>query len=288
VVKQPRTTWSQDDIPSPAEAEREFAGLVRLADLFDRVREPARVPVPVALLPELGAFAMTYIHGSALSDLLNARSLLRPGALLDGVARAALSLRVLHQIESLPEQAVNLAHEAGEVLGMIDKKLGPAGLTVPASVTEALDVVPRRTVSTRQVWLHGDFTPMNILLPDERTVAPIDIQLENTGAPEHDLARFVAFTSGAMPFLIDAALPWRLRRHDPVAAHFTHSYGAGFSPAVLELSLLCQLSGRWLRLRQLARLHGRAALLPLRLQAVDAQMRMLLREGAIRLTAALA
>ncbi len=282
VVKQPRTSWSQDDVASPVAAEREFAALQRLAGHFAARGGAAGVPTPVTLLPGLGGFATAYVPGSALSDLLHPRSVLSPAALLDGVGRAADLLRGLHELEALPPRALDLALEAQQVQASLRERLG--GLPVPPAVHRALAAVPAARVSPRRVWLHGDCTPANVLLPHDRTVVGIDIDLRATGAPEEDLARFVAFTAGAAPFLVDAVLPERLRRHRPLVARFLQGYGPGVCAPLFELRLLGQLGGRWLRLRQLARLHGRAALLSLRLRAVDTQLQSLLVASAHRLT----
>ena len=283
VVKQPRTSWTQDDVGSPLAAEREYAGLLRLAGHFTARGGPAGVPAPVALLPELEGFATAYVPGPAVSDLVHTRSVLSPAALLDGVGRAAAFVRDLHELEALPARPLDLAQEAARVRVRLRDRLAPAGLPVPPAVVRALAAVPPVTVTTRLVWLHGDCTPANVLLPGGPAVVGIDIDLQETGAPEEDLARFVAFTTGSVPFLVDSALPERLRRHRPLVDRFLECYGPGVCAPVFELRLLQQLAGRWLRLRQLARLHGRPALLPLRLQAVDAQLQSLLSASARRL-----
>jgi aminoglycoside phosphotransferase (APT) family kinase protein len=285
VVKQSRTSWRQDDLASPVTAEWEFAQLSRLAAYFKELDGPARVPEPIAALPSLRAFAMAYVPGGALSDLLSSRSHLRPAALMDGVGRAAGFLRRLHDIQALPARSVALGREAQGVLALMERSLGPAGLAAPPAVARALRAVPDRTEVTRQVWLHGDFTPANLLLPDDRTIVGIDIDLQRTGSPEDDLARFVAFTSGAMPFMGDVALPAPLRRHRSLEFRLMEAYGGDISVAVLELRLLAHLSLRWLRLRQLACLYGRSALLPSRLRAIGVQMQSLMLERTDRLRA---
>lgn len=276
----------QDDVASPLDAEREFAGLLRLSSHFAARGEGATVPAPIALLPEIRGFASGYVPGYALSDLLRARSVVLPAALTDGAGRAADFLRGLHALESLPPRPLDLAEAAEEVQRFLQERLVPAGLSVPPVVTRALAAVPAARRMVRQVWLHGDCTPANFLFPDGRGVVGIDIDLQAAGTPEDDLARFVAYTSSAAPFLVDATLPGRLRRHHPVVTHFLQRYGPGVCAPVFELRLLNQLAGRWLRLRQLARLHGRPALLPSRLHALDAQARSLLRASAHRLTRA--
>lgn len=286
VVKQPRTGWTQDDVAGPLAADREFAGLLRLSSHFAARGGTATVPAPVALLPEVRGFASAYVPGYALSDLLRARSAIRPGALIESAGRAADFLRALHALESLPSRSLDLAQEAGEVDRFLQERLVAAGLPVPPVVSRALAAVPATRQAVRQVWLHGDCTPANVLFPDDRTVVGIDIDLQATGAPEDDLARFVAYTSSAAPFLVDAALPERLRRHRPVVTRFLQRYGPGVCAPVFELRLLQQLAGRWLRLRQLARFHGRPALLSLRLDSVDTQVQSLLRASARRLARA--
>ncbi|MGR7026285.1 aminoglycoside phosphotransferase family protein [Geodermatophilus sp. URMC 62] len=289
VVKQPRTGWTQDDVASPLAAEQEYAALVRLAAHFDARGAAVGVPAPVALLPGLGGLATAYVPGPALSDLLHAGRVLSPAMPLDGVGRAADFLRVLHEVDPAPSAPLDLASEAERVRCLLSDRLVAAGLPVPPGVLRALAAVPDVRVPVRRVRLHGDWTPANVLLPAPGSVVGIDVDLREVGPPEEDLARFVAFTAGSAPFLLDATLPEHLRRHRPLVACFLGRYEAGgsrVSAPVFELRLLHQLAGRWLRLRELARLHGRPALLPLRLHAVDAQLRSLLAAGAHRLTRA--
>ena len=63
VVKRPDVSSSQQDLSAPASAETEFASLVRLAQHFSPFEGRLRVPRPVALLPEIGAFAMEAVDG---------------------------------------------------------------------------------------------------------------------------------------------------------------------------------------------------------------------------------
>ncbi|HEX6150516.1 hypothetical protein, partial [Nocardioides sp.] len=55
IVKQPHTTWSQDDVSNPLSAEQEFDALRRLHEHFVGLGLPYRVPEPVAFLPEVEA-----------------------------------------------------------------------------------------------------------------------------------------------------------------------------------------------------------------------------------------
>jgi len=284
VVKQPRADWRQDDLASPVLAEQEFRALTRLHAHFRAQGGRLRVPAPAALLPEVDAFVMEYVAGRSLRELLTYRSLLRPAPLLDGLAAAAEFIAAVHDVETLPGRQVDLQREAQTVIAVVEQKLRPVGLMLPRRVTEILHQVPRIVVDARQVWLHGDFGPENIILAEDGSTVGIDAALDTVGLPEDDLVRFIALMSGAIRFAPELFAPAlsRIRRRleEQLLGGY---YGTTSYPPLFELKLIDQLARRWLRLREHAQQHRQRSLLPVRLRVIEAQIRLLTEESAQRL-----
>jgi aminoglycoside phosphotransferase (APT) family kinase protein len=284
VVKQPHVGWSQDDVDNPLTAHGEFLALQRLQTHFEGM-DPFRVPTPVAYLPELDAFAMEYVAGVTIKDVLNYRSTLRPATLLDGLTAAGAFLRHLHAIDELPAVEVDMQDEARQVLAVAEEKLHPLGLSLPDRVRRTMVEFPAMTVTSPQVRLHGDFGPANILLAEDGSTVGLDAALSAVGTPEDDLVRFVALVSGAIRFAPEIAVPPFAGIRRRLEDRLLHSYyQAPACPPLFEIKYLHQLARRWCRLRELAQQHGQNALLPTRLQVIGAQMRRLMSESERRLT----
>ena len=284
VVKQPHTAWSQDDVDSPLTAHEEFLALQRLHAHFKRMDVPFRVPTPVANLPELDAFAMEYVAGVTIKDLLNYRSALRPANLLDGLSAAGTFLRHLHALELLPTVDVDLRGEAEKILAVAEEKLHPLGLSLPDRVRRTMVEFPALSVTSPQVWLHGDFGPANILLAEDGSTVGLDPALSTVGHPEDDLVRFVALVSGVIRLAPEIVAPpvAGIRRRLENRLLQTY-YQAPTRPPLFELKYLHQLARRWCRLRELAQQHEQNALLATRLRVIGSQMRLLMADSERRL-----
>jgi aminoglycoside phosphotransferase (APT) family kinase protein len=284
VVKQPNTTWAQDDLSSPVSARDEFDALSRLHHHFGTIGGLARVPAPVALLPEVGALAMEYVAGVTVRQLLTYRSLRAPSRLLNATAAAGRLLADLHTLELQPQGDADLSDEAHQVLVTAAEKLHPRGLALPARVEQTLLAVPAATVRSTRVRLHGDFGPGNVILADDGTTVGLDPALHDVGFPEDDLARFVALMSGSVRFAPELVMPpaRRVRRRLETNLLRTY-YGGPGVPALFELRYLRQLASRWIRARELVQQTVTGSMLPVRLRIVGAQMTMLMNESADRL-----
>lgn len=285
VVKQPHTDWSQDDVANPLTADEEFAALVRLDAHFKRRGGLFRVPVPVALLPEINAFAMEYVTGPTVKSMLNYGTVLRPAALLDGLAAAGSFLRHLHALEALPPAEVDLRDEADRVLTVAEEKLHPLGLSLPDRVRSTLVAFPSLRVASPRTRLHGDFGPANILLEEDGTTVGLDASLEVVGYPEDDLVRFVALVSGVIRLAPELVVPPVARIRRRLEDRLLRAYYQNPTcPPLFELRYLHQLARRWVRLRELAEQGGRhSALLRARFRVVGMQMRMLMEDAERRL-----
>lgn len=289
VVKQPNTRWTQDDVGSPLSAEHEFRALERLHAHFSATPSHFDVPAPVALLPEAQAFAMEYVVGRNLKELLTYRSALQPSRLLQGFDEAARFLRELHAIEELPSVVLDLEEEAQGVLAVAADKLHPLGLELPGKVRAGLESVGAQKVEARQVWLHGDFGPANVLQTQDGSLVGIDASLDTIGQPEDDLVRFVALVSGIIRLAPEVALPpYAVVRRELEARLLRSYYGTDTWPALFELRYLHQLVRRWCRLRELAEQHERSRLVRPKLAVITRQVQLLMVDSERRLQGTLA
>lgn len=213
VVKRPCTESRQGDLTAPLSSEAQMAALTLLAGHFAATAPSFRAPTPVALLAEIDAFAMEFVSGRHVAQLIHPSALIRPDPLLAGVAEAAGVLRVLHRLSP----GDDLGHDLGDDLG---DDLG-------------------------EVVLHGDFAPENVLLsgPD---VYCLDPELTRRGPAEADLVRFLTMLYDAPMFVLGATVPavQRLRRR--AATAFLTAY-VGDRPAHADVrpALTESLAARW-------------------------------------------
>jgi aminoglycoside phosphotransferase (APT) family kinase protein len=288
VVKRPHIDWTQDDVGSPLTARQEFDALRRLHAHFEGI-DGFRVPVPVAYLPDLDAFAMEYVDGVTIKELLTYRSALRPRELLDGLAAAGTFLRHLHALEEHPPLELDLADEAQAILAVAEEKLHPLGLSLPEPVRRTLVHFPALKVTSPQVRLHGDFGPANILRAASGGTVGLDAALQSPGIPEDDLVRFVALVSGVIRLAPEiVASPLSRIRQELENRLLNSYYLAEIRPPLFELRYLHQLVRRWCRLRELAQQHEANAALTTRLKVITWQMQMLMTKTDRRLVQSLA
>jgi aminoglycoside phosphotransferase (APT) family kinase protein len=286
-VKQPDERSTQEDLTSPASAESEFASLVRLAAHFSPLEPRLRVPRPVALLPEIGAFAMEAIHGRDISALIGFGTPVEMHRLLPAVARSAAFLQHLHRIDLPSEEVVDLRAKAEALLEYGELFTARYGFPLPGELTETLHAIPARSVPARICRLHGDFAPVNVLMDDEGNAVGIDAALDRVGLPEHDLARFLVMFGSERLFIAGERLAFiRAVRRGAEATLLQTYYGEADPPLLLELELIDGLCRRWLR-RHITRLENRPSLSAARRRMVDAHFRRLLDESAERIQRAI-
>jgi aminoglycoside phosphotransferase (APT) family kinase protein len=283
VVKMPNEQSTQEDLPDPLGARAQFASQTRLARHFDTVSPTLRVPEPVALLPEIEAFAMEYVGGRDITGWITWRALLQPDGLLDAVRLAARFLAHLHSIDETSLVTVDLRAVAHESVEFAEEVMGRVGLAFPLPVTRALLNLPARSMRTVIARLHGDFAPVNVIVDGEGRAAGIDAALDSAGFRELDLARFLAMFGTERRFLVAqrSGAAGRLRRTAEDSFLDTYYGGAAASP-LLEICRIDALARRWVR-RQATRLRGRPMLSRRRASVVDAHFRALLLESAGRL-----
>ena len=242
VVKQPRTATRQPDLASPLTAQAQYDALVVLHDILNGQDPHFSAPRPIALLADAGAFAMEFVDGPSIPQLLDARAILKPQPLLDAVRAAAALLRVVHTIEpgrssfGDPERPANHALDDGKHV------LQRMGLPLRQSWFDAT----RRPQHTQtSVLLHGDFAPENVVIATGATYC-LDPALAVRGPRELDVVRFLTMLCDA-PLFIKTLAPGpigRLRRR--MAAEFVESYyGTAGRPTSLEATLVDGIALRW-------------------------------------------
>lgn len=283
VVKQPDVMSSQEDLPNPVEAEHEFLCLVRLSDHFSTVSPELRVPQPVALLPEVAAFAMEYARGRDVTRFISGRALVDPAPLLAATSVSARFLKHLHAIDEVDGLRVDLSARAEETLAFAENVMRPLGLDLPVEVSASLRALSSRPIMAARSRLHGDFAPVNVIVDERGFATGIDASLDRIGPPEEDLARFLAMFSTERRFLaaqsVDAVQRLRSRAEGALLDAY---FGRVPNAALLEVHRIDALAARWVR-RQAARMRGRAAFSAVRARAVDSYFRKLLLDRARRL-----
>ena len=288
VVKRPHPAWTQDDVGSPLAAREELAALERLDQHFRRLDVPYGVPPPVGYLPDLDALVMEFVGGRTVKDLLTYGSILRPRVLWEALAAAGTFLRHVHAIEPFPPSVVLLQAEAHAVLAVAEEKLAPLGLRLPLSLRRTLEQVPATRVTSRQVWVHGDFGPANVILAEDGVTIGLDASLSSVGRPEEDLARFVALVSGVIRLSPEVVVGPVGRVRSGLEERLLGAYyGAGQRPALFELTYLHQLCRRWRRLRELAERHDHGRRAAMKLAVIDRQIPLLLQRSEARLVRSL-
>jgi len=287
IVKQPDELSTQEDLTSPASAESEFASLVKLAEHFSPLEPRLRVPRPVALLPEIGAFAMEAIHGRDIPSLIGFGTPVKTHRLLLAVAQSAAFLKHLHRIDPPSEEVVDLRAKADALLEYGDLFTARYGLPLPGELAEALRAIPARSVPARICRLHGDFAPVNVLIDGQGNAVGIDAALDRVGFPELDLARFLVMLGNERLFIAGERLDFiRAVRRRAEATLVETYYGEAARPLLLELELIDGLCRRWIR-RHVTRLENRPSMRGARRRMVDAYFRRLLDESAERIQRAI-
>jgi aminoglycoside phosphotransferase (APT) family kinase protein len=283
IVKRPVEDAGQEDLAEPMNASQQFEALQLLASHYALTAPVLRVPRPVALLPSLGAFAMEFAEGAGVDSLVRPRRLLEPRPLLEGIALSASFLRHLHAIEPPRQALVDPRALALEILTLAEETMRPAGLVLPAEVTEALEGVPATEVWVPTFRLHGDFAPVNMIVEAGKYVTGIDISLTDVGIPEDDLARFVMMLATERLFLAGSSVAsTRALRRRAEGVLLQGYYGDDSTSMLLELRVIQQLCLRWLR-RTTARVATRPLLAGARKRLVDGYFVRLLGERACAL-----
>jgi tRNA A-37 threonylcarbamoyl transferase component Bud32 len=210
----------QTHAPDGGAAQRQYDALVRVHRAMKAVREFS-VPQPYLILPELALLAMEWIPGVNLGKtLFSWRS--RADEARAYVARSAGWLRAFHACGRLPAGRLDVETRI-PILEDIARRAVPddafrVGVEQLRRSAHAAGIV-----ELSRAWIHGDFSPDNVILSGSRTIG-IDIHIQHQNTVVYDLA----------PFLNHLALGlyepagWLLARaHDELRKTFLATYFEG-------------------------------------------------------------
>ncbi|WP_162308107.1 aminoglycoside phosphotransferase family protein [Segeticoccus rhizosphaerae] len=244
VVKRPNVTIRQDDLASPLHATAQYEGLRRLHDGLARAGGAVRAPRPLAYLAEIEAFAMEYVPGHAITELMGPRALLDDDTLLRAVGAAAGALRAVHSIQAPQSSHLDLPDLERRALARGARLLESAGLPGHGQWFARTHELTPISAGSR-VLLHGDFAPENVVL-SSATVYCLDPDLTQEDWAELDVVRFLLMLFDAPLFVAGGGLrqaQWLRRR---ATATFLDAYygGAPWSGALRPLMVLSLIT-RW-------------------------------------------
>jgi aminoglycoside phosphotransferase (APT) family kinase protein len=276
VVKSPNAQVVREDLPPPVSAELQFAALARATEHLALTSDRLATPRPVALLPEIDAYAMEYVSGESLSRRIRLGALLRPARVLEGVTAAASIIKSLHSLEPARETSIDLQTVVHRSLERSRAVLGRVGLSAP--VPAQLDPSERTAVLGKEALLHGDFAPENVLLARGVTTC-LEPDLVVRGPVEEDLARFLTMLFEAPLFVVGAYVPaiQRLRRR--AAQVFLTEYYEGDSPSPILPALLYEALAARCAARYIDCVRRRPPAHRLRLHLLRTHFRRLLSEA---------
>lgn len=192
-------------------AAAQFEALQRLHTHLLRGDGGVVAPRPVALMPEIGAYAMEYVSGPAVRDLVGVRAVLRPRELLTAVVKAAHVLHAVHSLEPAQPELVELRDLEREFRERAPELLRRAGMRVREGWFASTGSSVSRPLTGSKVILHGDFAPENVLLMSSGDYCCIDADLAEKGSAEKDVARFLMM-------LFEARLSTSVRRASRASA----------------------------------------------------------------------
>lgn len=278
VVKQTRPATAVDTVATlPVATE-----LAALSLLQSWHGDGPRVARPVGLLTDIDALALEFVPGRPLRELVVADPRHPQPDTLEALRAAGEYLRRTHVAGEADEKEVDLAEVADAVLGRASSALSAVGLSLPATVVDALRGVPSRAVVTRRTLLYGDFVPANLIVTPAKNIVGIDPVLQVVGLPEDDVARFLAVVVSDTCFMPGIVLPSvRRTSRDLQEAFLTGWSGRAVPATLLDLRLLQALALRWLRRRELTRMREAPA--RARRLLVDAFMERVIVDSARRL-----
>lgn len=271
--------WIDTDEALPT--DEQYAALV-LAHEWQATEDRHGVVEPVALLPELDAFAMAWSPGRTLTQVAK-RAPVQPAVAREAFRGAGDFLRRFHAHGRTGDVETALAEPVDELLALVAGPVAEAGIHLPPRVLETVRRLAPRTVVAPQVLLHGDYVPSNLLLRPPADVVLLDPLLARTGPAVEDAARFLAVLSSDSVFLPGTVVPAVRRLRRSLEEAFRSAYGATGESDLLELRLLRQLLLRWLVRREHSRLRSVPPLLVARRAVIDRHMRDLVLESAGRL-----
>lgn len=168
-------------------ARRQYEAMQRVHAAFASAPSQYKVPEPLRLMPDLGAYSMSWIDGRSLTNVIQHNR----GALDPHTALTASGgwLGTFHSLGPTRRQPPDLATRAQHLGRMRRTPIDHAMFRWATDhLASTLDSAAATVLSTS--WLHGDCKPDNFMLspPD---VFGIDFAVEYENAVELDLAQFL-------------------------------------------------------------------------------------------------
>jgi aminoglycoside phosphotransferase (APT) family kinase protein len=243
VVKCPSPEVERLGIRPPMTAQEQYAAVRRLHEFLAGGDTQFAAPRGLALLRERGAFAMEFVQGRLVSDLVRPSAIWRWHELRDAVRTGGLALRHLHTIEAPESMVIDLAEVEHAAFSASRAALGG----VDAPVREGWfspGVRPAGGHVGRVVLLHGDWAPENVMISRDRVFC-LDPELTDRGWPEHDLARFLLMLLDRPLFVTTGALGWSELRRDLVSTFLDAYYGEQAVSPLLRPLLVREVAQRW-------------------------------------------
>ena len=246
VVKQPKSTSQQYDLPSPMTSAGQYEALRRLHEHFQLTAAGVSTPSPIAELPTIDAYVMEFVSGPTLTRLIRPGALLRPDRLLRGIRSAGRVLQAIHTLEPAEPVSVDVSSLAVDSVMRARKVLTDNGIPIREDWFTFHSLPPNGThVPGAKVVQHGDFAPENILLSPSGVVC-LEPELAEKDWCERDVSRFVLMLFDAPFFVMGVDVPpvQRLRRR--AAETFLDAYyGVLPRPETLRLIFIESLATRW-------------------------------------------
>ena len=218
-------------------------------DALKRAHITLACPKPHGFHLETGAILMDWIDAPRLRQSLW-RSAMRPQRQLHLVKRAGVWLRKLHGLSELSHEPI----DAGKLISKLDIQLekhetaerllrnDPAFLTVLKTFNKTAGSLEG---PHPHVFLHGDFTPSNMLVQNLDVVG-IDIWGARRGPIYEDIARMLTYLAIVSPFSLTAN---PLHTEAPLPKAFIKGYGADWlqvDTKAWHAVLLYQQLRRWI------------------------------------------
>lgn len=243
VVKRPSTEAARLGIRPPLTAQEQYAAVQRLHEFLAGSGTRFAAPRGVALLPELGAFAIEFVPGHSVWELVRPSSVWRPGLLREGVRSSGLAIRLLHELEPVGSATIDVAEVERAAFGDARDALGEVGVPVRDGWFSP-DTPPPGGLTAKVVLLHGDWAPENVMIDHDRVFC-LDPELTEHGWPEHDLARFLLMLVDRSLFVTTGALGWTTLRRDLITTFLSAYYGDRAVSPLLRPLLVREVAQRW-------------------------------------------
>lgn len=230
------------NLPDEKTAEMQYLALASVHSALASVPTCFRVPVPEFFERKLAAYAMSWIDGQSMTELM--RSCSSRTRLLHSLERVGGWLGSFHAAGPIRHGLARLSDQASELDAMhknpVDNRYFLEGVLLLRS-----ENFGTASGMTSLSWLHGDCKTDNFLLTDSDVVVGIDVAIAYENAVEMDLAMFLNDLALRLWTPAFARLAWA---EAGLRNAFLKGYsvtGPPFDPALLQRLRLWSALGLW-------------------------------------------